>query len=340
MPKEEFDRAIGLSKPEPGPSSLPERPSEAIREAQERLRGLGYDVGPADGRLGPRTRAAIISFQEDHNLSATGEIDQKTATAILRESQRRKSAKPHWWEKGRIAEEREDPGRRNWWEKDPVAEEFLEANAPQRALKQTGSGTGFAVTGDGYLVTNVHVVEGCVEVRSAGKGAVKVVAREQGADLALLKVEGWGDGTATFRQGRGIGLGDEVLVAGFPLQGLLASDLNVTTGTVSAMAGPRGDRRLVQITAPVQPGNSGGPLLDFAGNVAGVVVGKLDALAVAAATGDIPQNVNFAINANTVRTFLDAWNVAYETAPSDSRLGAREVATKARAFTVNVECWK
>ncbi len=101
-----------------------------------------------------------------------------------------------------------------------------------------------------------------------------------------------------------------MVAVGFPLPGLLASEANVTTGTVSALAGIGNDTRFLQMTAPVQPGNSGGPLLDLEGRVVGVVVSKLDALKVASATGDIPQNVNFAIKAGVVRSFLDASGVA------------------------------
>jgi S1-C subfamily serine protease len=78
----------------------------------------------------------------------------------------------------------------------------------------------------------------------------------------------------------GIRSGEGVVAVGFPLRGLLASTANVTTGSVSALAGPRDATRYLPITAPVQPGNSGGPLLDPSGNVIGVVVGKLDALTV------------------------------------------------------------
>jgi hypothetical protein len=94
----------------------------------------------------------------------------------------------------------------------------------------------------------------------------------------------------------------------------------------------------MQITAPVQPGNSGGPLLDMSGNVVGVVVAKLDALKVAEVTGDIPQNVNFAINASVARTFLDAQSVDYETAASEEALSVSRVAERARRSTVLVEC--
>ena len=125
---------------------------------------------------------------------------------------------------------------------------------------------------------------------------------------------------------------------GFPLQGVLTSDAIVTTGVVSALAGPGGDRRLIQMTAPVQLGNSGGPLLDMSGNVVGVVVGKLNALKFAAVTGDIPQNVNFAISAGTARAFLDAHAVEYDSKPSEVDISVIDVAVRAREFTVLVEC--
>ena len=116
--------------------------------------------------------------------------------------------------------------------------------------------------------------------------------------------------------------------------------MNVSVGIVVALAGPGNDYRLMQISAPIQKGNSGGPVLDSAGNIVGVVVSKLNALKVARATGDIPQNVNFAVSAGTARTFLDAEGVAYATAPSDTDRPPEDVAAAARKFTVLVECWK
>jgi S1-C subfamily serine protease len=89
----------------------------------------------------------------------------------------------------------------------------------------------------------------------------------------------------------------------------------------------------------VQPGNSGGPLLDLSGNVVGIIVGKLDAIKVAQATGDIPQNVNFAISALSARAFLDSQAVPYETASSEVQHSAADVAAMARQYTVRIECW-
>jgi S1-C subfamily serine protease len=134
--------------------------------------------------------------------------------------------------------------------------------------------------------------------------------------------------------------GDGVVAVGFPMHGLLASGVNVTTGVISALAGIGDDTRYLQITAPVQPGNSGGPLLDLSGNVVGVIVGKLDALKFAKVTGDIPQNVNFAIQASIARVFLDAHRVVYATASSTGTLAAADIGERARTFTVVVECWK
>jgi uncharacterized protein len=159
-------------------------------------------------------------------------------------------------------------------------------------------------------------------------------------DLALLLSQAGTHAVATFRRGSGVRPGDSVVGVRFPLQGLLASSANVATGTVSALAGIRDDVRYLQISAPVQPGKSGGLLLDMSGHVVGVVVAKLDALKVAEATGDIPQNVNFAIKDSVARSFLDANGVEYETAPSDRDLSAAEVGERAAAFAVLVECWK
>jgi len=140
------------------------------------------------------------------------------------------------------------------------------------------------------------------------------------------------------RQGRGVRLADSVVVAGYPLTGLLSSGLNVTTGAVSALAGPGDDRRLIQMTAPVQPGNSGGPVLDSSGNVIGVVVSKLDAVAVASINGDIPQNVNFAISLGTLQAFLDANAVDYGTRVSSTPKSNADVAEIPRAASVQIEC--
>ena len=207
-----------------------------------------------------------------------------------------------------------------------------------RAPRKRSTGTGFIVSADGHILTNNHVVAGCAEVRIKPL-VVPVLAQDAALDLALLKVGAKFKRFATFRDG-GIRKGETVVVAGFPLPGLLASDLKITTGTVSGLAGPGNNKNLIQLSAPVQKGNSGGPLLDLSGHVVGVVMGKLDALKLARATGDIPQNVNFAIKGNVARDFMAANGVEAVAAFSAIDLPPADVAERAQLYTALIECWK
>jgi len=205
--------------------------------------------------------------------------------------------------------------------------------APAQAQADS-SGSGFRVA-RGAIVTNHHVIDGCSRLRVNGTVA-QVRGSDARSDLALLGVDLPGP-SASLRAKRAA-VGEPVAVAGYPLRGLL-SGFNMTTGTLSSLSGLGGDTRYLQITAPVQPGNSGGPMLDSAGNLMGVVVSKLDAIKLAKITGDLAQNVNFAIHVNVLRSFLDANSVDYETANSDKPLLSTAIAEQARGFTVLVECW-
>jgi S1-C subfamily serine protease len=185
--------------------------------------------------------------------------------------------------------------------------------APPEAKKPNSevfAGTAFFVSRDGKALTNAHVVEGCRQpsVSVDGKSyPASVLARDEGNDLALLATALHRAQAATWRLQ--VRQGQDIVVYGFPLTGTLASGGNVTTGNVTALAGLADDSRFLQISAPVQPGNSGGPLLDRNGTVVGIIVSQLDALKVASVTGDIPQNVNFAIKASVAAAFLDAQGV-------------------------------
>jgi S1-C subfamily serine protease len=200
-------------------------------------------------------------------------------------------------------------------------------------------GTGFFVSGDRKALTNAHVVEGCAQIRiSLGSrvAVAQVVARDTQNDLALIQTEIQPTDTAHFRLS--VRQGEDVIVYGFPLAGLLSSGGNVTAGNVTALSGIADDSRFLQLSAPVQPGNSGAPLFDQSGNVIGIVVGKLDALKIAGATNDIPQNVNFAIKSSVAASFLESNGIAYASGKTGDHLSAADIAERAKTFTVQIEC--
>ncbi|TFG62421.1 MAG: serine protease [Nitrospirales bacterium] len=165
-----------------------------------------------------------------------------------------------------------------------------------------------------------------------------VVGTDENNDLAVLTLPAPVSGVARFRAGRTIRPGDGIVVVGFPLPGLLASEANVTTGTVSALAGVGNDTRFLQIAAPLQSGNSGGPLLDGSGHIVGLVVSKLNAIYLAKATGEIPQNINFAIKDTIAKSFLDSQSVEYETETSSTTLEFADPGAAAKQFTLLIEC--
>jgi S1-C subfamily serine protease len=216
---------------------------------------------------------------------------------------------------------------------------------PGKTISQTG--TGFVISNNGHVVTNHHVVDGCVGDISgslSGEAALKLrlVSSDETNDLALLQAPSPFKEMATIR-GSGVRSGDAVVAIGYPYHGLLSSDFTVTTGIVSSLSGVFNDTRHLQISAAVQPGNSGGPLLDSSGAVVGVVAAKLDGLRVARATGNIPENINFAIKTGALRDFLDNSVVPYQTTDATPESGRKElptadIAKNARGFTLLISC--
>jgi len=207
------------------------------------------------------------------------------------------------------------------------------------------TGTGFYISPE-TIVTNFHVVNGCAELRlhkSGGDlGTAQVLATSRADDLAALRAaEAPAKSFLRLRIGAPIKAAEPVLVFGYPLAEALSSAGNTTVGNVTALAGLGDDSRYIQISAAVQPGNSGGPAIDEAGRLMGVVVAKLNALAIARLTGDIPQNVNFAIKVGTLASFLEAHGLGYTPADVAAReLTLTQRAERAEASSVQVACWK
>ncbi len=167
---------------------------------------------------------------------------------------------------------------------------------PRQAIRGC-SGTGFAITSLGHLVTNAHVIDGARKITVSAQGGLieaRVVTVDQPNDLAILKMEGR---TVPLKLGvdEVVKLGDEISVGGFPNPEMQGTSLKLTRGVISGMLGLQDDVHHYQIDASIQPGNSGGPLLNSRSAVVGVVDSSIKIIAVAKATGSLPQNVNYAI---------------------------------------------
>ena len=205
------------------------------------------------------------------------------------------------------------------------------------------SGTGFFVDGQGHILTNNHVIKDCSNYRVTRTGDIahpaEVLRTDQTNDLAVLKIDAPSPTPYALLKQSGVRVGDQIATFGYPLAGTLSSSGVLTSGNISSLAGMNDDVRHFQISAPIQPGNSGGPLLDMYGNVVGITNMKLNELAAADATGSISQNVNFAIKANVAINFLDAHSIPYEVAPSgQTALPLPDIVEKAKSFTVQITC--
>lgn len=201
------------------------------------------------------------------------------------------------------------------------------------------SGTGFYINKKGMMITNNHVVKSCSKIKVDGSNAV-AESFDATNDLALLQVDSTSLSAPSFRTGKGIRLGDGVTVAGYPLRGVLGSGLNVVTGSVASLSGIKNDSSKLQITAPVNSGNSGGPMFDSSGRVVGVIVSKINNTKAREILGEEIQGANFAIKGSVVKSFLDMNDVDYEVSSSDKSMSTADIAENAKKYTSLIKCWK
>jgi S1-C subfamily serine protease len=170
-----------------------------------------------------------------------------------------------------------------------------------------GFGTGFIITQDGYVLTCHHVIEeaNSVKVMVGGDAySAKLIRMDESNDIALLKITGAFSALA-FASKRSATMGQEVFTIGYPNPLLQGVNPKLTKGEINSLTGVMDDVRLYQISIPVQPGNSGGPLLDKDGNIDGLIVSMLNAKAALKISGSLPQNVNYAIKSSYAISLID-----------------------------------
>ncbi len=214
--------------------------------------------------------------------------------------------------------------------------------APRTALAETAptsSASGFFVNSGGWIATSAHVIDGCDRVSVIGLGDADKRLEDTRNDIAAIHVAAAGRHFLNFRTAPPR-LAEDVAAFGFPLSGLLSDSIKVTTGNVSALSGIGNDTHLLQVSTPLQPGNSGGPIVDRQGFVLGIAKAIL-APKVAEQLGVIPQNVNFAVRPEAVTTFLDAHDIPYTRASNDGgqELSTADMADRVAPAVVQILCY-
>ena len=217
-------------------------------------------------------------------------------------------------ERERLEQQRAEEARRQQAirQQQQLADEKKQQEAAEQKRNATVTGTGFFVAPGGYLVTNHHVVEDTTTyaVRDF-KGRfyrATVVASDPKRDLALLKVDG-AFPTLKIISSDSVSKGQRVLAVGYPQISIQGNESKVTDGIISSFTGVRNDENWFQISVPIQGGNSGGPLVTESGGVVGVVVATANVARFYKMTGNLPQNVNYAIKSKVLLEFLSAQNL-------------------------------
>ncbi len=213
-----------------------------------------------------------------------------------------------------------------------------------QAKPRKSSGSGFFVSATGLILTNYHVVNDCSSITVPRFGKAEILRSDAKLDLAAILVNRPSDNqtTATF-DGTSPPLGGTVVVGGFPLSELFASDFAVAFGSVTARRGVGGDDTRFSISAPVQPGNSGGPVVNEFGRIVGVTVGKLDDAKMMEHVGSTGANFGFAIDGAKARDFLRPFIIEEHkhsllSGDLQERYDNEKLATVLESFSVQILC--
>lgn len=201
------------------------------------------------------------------------------------------------------------------------------------------SGSGFAID-RAHIITNAHVIDGARSISIASEqftASAELVFSDPRNDIALLRVDRDLGSGARFRDVDTIDLGEDIVVLGFPLQGLLGSGPTATAGNVSSLCGIGNDSTVLQFTAPIASGNSGGPILDCSGLVIGLVHASLNLDHVRQSGGNA-ENVNFGVKAPVVKTFLATTGIGFAQAKPGATRNRADIVREARGFIFRIKC--
>ena len=188
------------------------------------------------------------------------------------------------------------------------ADVIEETIKPNQRDKIVSSRTGFFITSNGFILTTHHVVKDAAKLKLVTNQGVKtavIVKYDPTNDVAILKAENAQYISLPIKSSMGVKVGADVFTVGFPNVQFQGFEPKYTKGNISSLSGIQDDPRHFQISTPVQPGNSGGPLIDSTGSVIGIVVAKMGDVEALESTGSIPQNVNYAIKSSFALALLE-----------------------------------
>jgi S1-C subfamily serine protease len=202
-----------------------------------------------------------------------------------------------------------------------------------------GSGSGFFVSSQGHIASNAHVIGVCRKVKVYKDGEeifLDILATDMVNDIGLVKGQFKNSQYLDIKVD-GAELGEDIVAFGYPLVDKLSDSVKLTKGIVSALSGPYNNIALIQIDAALQPGNSGGPVLNMSGQVVGIASSGLAKLKMVKEQQVLPENVNFAVAAPTIANFLKANKINVSPGSSDI-YSTKELAKIGEPATVQILC--
>ena len=202
-----------------------------------------------------------------------------------------------------------------------------------------GSGSGFFVSNQGHVVSNDHVVGVCKKVIAYEEGeeiTLKILATDIVNDIGLVKGKFKNKKYLNIKTD-GAELGEDIIAFGYPLSQTLSDSVKLTKGIVSSLTGLGNNISQIQIDAAIQPGNSGGPVVNMNGQVVGIASAGLSKLYMAKEANYIPENVNFAVASQTLTAFLKAHKINIGTSASET-LSTKELAKIGEPVTIQLFC--
>jgi S1-C subfamily serine protease len=208
-------------------------------------------------------------------------------------------------------------------------------------LKPASTGTGFYLDLNGNIMTANHVVQDCIYIDVGHKDKLlpaQVLHKSRLLDIAVLSTNKSNSHAVSIRKNSTPTLGKNIFVTGYPLQGLLSTTPSLTIGTVSSLGGLKGANGTFMFSAPVQPGSSGSAIVDYSGNLIGMVTSGLNQKMLLEKLDTSSQNANFGIDNSMLVKFLDKHNITYY--PDDTVTDFEKATVNAVEYTNQVLCYK